>query len=85
MDVEGSGDLADGPPLIKQLVNEFLLVGAHLWRSAKCDAALARVNEAVSSSLTNEGALELRNAGENREDHAPGRARGIGPWLIKRL
>ena len=83
MDVERPCDFADGTALIEKFVDQLLLVGAHFWWSTKCHAAFARIDHAVSGALANEGAFEFGNTGEDRQNHAPGRACGIGPWLIK--
>jgi hypothetical protein len=62
-----------------------LKVLAHFWGSAKGDAALAGVDKTIPRSLSNKGALEFGNAGEDRQNHPARWAFGIDPRLIKRL
>src|SRR5271170_8521125 len=69
MDVEGSGDLVDGLPLIDEFAHERLLIRSHFWWPAEGDAALAGVDKTIPRSLPNKGALEFGNAGEDRQNH----------------
>ena len=85
MDVEGSGNLVDGLPLIDEFAHERLLIRSHFWWPAEGDAALAGVDKTIPRSLPNKGALEFGNAGEDRQNHPARCAFGIDPRLIKRL
>ena len=83
MDVECPGHRADRFPVLDQFPRKFLLVEAHFLWPAKGHAAGFCGHPAVVRSAYDEGAFELSNAGEDRHDHPPGRACGVGPWLIK--
>jgi hypothetical protein len=58
---------------------------AHFLGPAEQHAALARVAQAVLGALPDEGALELRDAGEYSQNHASQRTDDIRPGFIQGL
>ena len=85
VDVEGSGDLADGLAFAHELAGERLLVVAHLAGASEGHAARHGGAPAVVGAAVDEMTLELCDAGEHGEDHASRRAGGVGPRLVERL
>src|SRR3546814_811980 len=85
MDVEGPGDLADRFAVADEVAGGLLLVLTHFTGPSERDATRDGSASAIIGAAEDECALELGDAGEHGQDHAPRRAGGIGPWLIKRL
>lgn len=71
VDVEGTCDVADGLAFFDELASEGTLVGAQFGRTAEGDAARLCGTASFLGSRGDEGALELRDAGEDGEHHAP--------------
>jgi len=53
-------------------------------RPAEPDTLRLRGRSPGTGALMDQGSLELGNAGEERQHHAPRRRRGVGPWLGQR-
>ena len=83
MDIEIPGNGADRLPVPDRLPGQFLLVQAHLSRSAKGHAARFRGYSPVIYSADTESAFEFGDAREGRHNHPPREASGISPWLIQ--
>jgi len=56
-----------------------------LRRSAHVDASRFRPLDAVARAGTNQLALELGNAADDRDHQSAGRRRGVGPGLAQRF
>ena len=83
MDSEGTGNGAYRFPVPAGLPGPFLLVQAHLFRSAKGHATRFRGHAPVICSADNERAFEYGDAREGRQNYPPREACGISPWLIQ--
>ena len=71
VDVEGACDVADGFAFFDELSSEGALVGAQFGGTAEGDAASLGGTASFLGSRGDEGALELCDAGEDGEHHAP--------------
>ena len=71
VEVEGSGDLADGLAFAHELAGERLLVVAHLAGASEGHAARHGGAPAVVGAAVEETTLELGDAGEHGEDPRP--------------
>ena len=81
MDIEGTGDCADGFSFFNEMPSMGALVRSQFGRAAEGDAACLSRAPSFLGSGGDQRALELRDAGEDGEHHAPGRRRRIGPGL----
>ena len=81
MDIEGSGDFADGLSFFNEMANEGALLRQQFGRAPEGDATCLGGATAFLSSGGDQRALELRDASKDGEHHAPGRRRRIGPGL----
>ena len=71
MNIEGPGDLADGPSLADQLADELLLIWPHFWRPAKGDAALATPKFETVSAVQKITILALTPGTAHRQCRCP--------------
>lgn len=83
MDVEHAGDRADGSPLSHQALRQSDLIGFQLCRPAETHSPLHGGDPARAGPLLDQRALELRDAGEHSEHHAPGRGQRVSAGLAQ--
>ena len=81
MDMECPGDCAHGFSFFNEMPSEGALVRAQFGRAAEGDTACLSRAPSFLGSGGDQRALELRDASEDGEHHAPGRGRRIGPGL----
>ena len=85
VDVEGSGDFADGPAFLDQGKGESFLIRTEFLRPAERHATTLGGLASLVCAMPDQGAFELRDACEHRQHHASGRRGGIRPSLFKGL
>ena len=81
MNLQHLGDGTRFLPTVDELAGKGNLLGRQGRGAAEPDALRHRGGTAATGALMDQGSLELRDAGEDRQHHAAGRRRSVGPRL----
>ncbi len=83
MNPEHLGSFSGGGSFGDEALRERNLVRGQFRRATEADTALFCCNAARTRSLVDQFALELSDPGKDREHHAAGRRRGVGPGFMQ--
>lgn len=84
MHLQHRGDATCRLPLIYQFSGKSDLLGRQDRGTAEPNALCLRCGSTAAGAIVDQGPFELGNAGKDRQHHASGRRRGVGPWLCQR-